>query len=75
MSVLDSKVVIKVSWSQLIYSSNWESGWNDSINEGSYNLVNNKGYVKTSQFSHPSIDSGLTIPICKNKIRPWFSKN
>ena len=31
MSVLDSSVVVKVSWSQLIDSSNWESGW-DEVN-------------------------------------------
>tara|TARA_Y100001968_G_scaffold90119_1_gene81078 strand:+ start:803 stop:1135 length:333 start_codon:yes stop_codon:yes gene_type:complete len=72
MSVIDSSVVVEVSWSQLVDSSKWESGW-DEINQlESYKLVDNKGYLKTNQSSYPSIDSGLTIPICKKKIRPWF---
>ena len=30
MSVIDSSVVVKVAWSQLIDSSMWESGWVDN---------------------------------------------
>ena len=30
--------------------------------------------IKTIQSSDPSADSGLTIPISKNTIRPWFKK-
>ena len=75
MSVLDSNVVIKVSWSQLDDSSRWQSGWGKINHVESSILFDNKVDVKTTEFSHPSIDSGLTIPICKNKIRPWFSKN
>ena len=74
MSVLDSNFVIKVSWSQLVDSSNWESGWDEIEHLESYQLVNNKCYVKTTEFSHPSVDSGLTIPISKNTIRPWFEE-
>ena len=33
---------------------------------------NNKSEVKTTGFSHPSNDSGLTIPISEKNIRPWF---
>ena len=29
MSVLDSNVVLKVSWSQLLDASKWESGWDE----------------------------------------------
>ena len=73
MSVLDSSVVIKVSWSQLVDSPNWESGWNEINHVKSSRLVNNKGHAKTTKFFYPSIDSGLTIPITKNSIRPWFN--
>tara|TARA_B100000945_G_scaffold262751_1_gene221388 strand:- start:283 stop:621 length:339 start_codon:yes stop_codon:yes gene_type:complete len=75
MSVLDSSVVVKVSWSQLIDSSNWKSGWDEINHVESYKLVNNKGYVKANEFVYPSIDSGLTMPISKNIIRGWFRKN
>ena len=37
-------------------------------------LVNNKSDVETTNFSHPSIDSGLTIPISQKTIRPWFNE-
>ena len=74
MSVLDSSVVIKVSWSQLVHSSNWESGWAEINHVKFSKLVNNNYEVRSTEFSHPSIDSGLTIPISKNSIRLWFNK-
>ena len=70
MSVIDSSVVIKVAWSKLVDSPNWECGWNE-INKSSFN----NDYIKTTQCTNPSNDSGLTIPITKNTIRPWFQKN
>tara|TARA_B100000902_G_C26469698_1_gene509506 strand:- start:151 stop:489 length:339 start_codon:yes stop_codon:yes gene_type:complete len=75
MSVLDSSVVVKVSWSQLIDSSLWESGWDEKKHIESSKLVNIKGDFNTTIFSHPSADSGLTIPITTDTIRPWFDKN
>ena len=75
MAVLDSSVVVKVSWSQLIDSSNWEHGWNKINDVESSELVNNISDIKNTDFSHPSIDSGLTIPISENTIRPWFVKS
>ena len=72
MSVLDSNVIIKVSWSQLIDLSKWEAGWNERNYIESSKSVNNKNDIKTSEFSHLSTDSGLKIPISKNSIRPWF---
>ncbi len=75
MSVLDSSVVVKVSWSQLVDSSDWESGWSE-INYVKFSkLVNSKVDVRTAELSHPSNDSGLTIPITKNSVRPWFYMN
>ena len=72
MSVLDSTVVVKVSWSQLVDLSNWEAGWNEKNYLELFKLNNNKSDVKATDFSHPSIDSGLTIPIRGHSIRPWF---
>ena len=74
MSVIDSSVVLKVSWSQLVDSSNWQSGWDEINCTESSDLANNKKDMKTSDLSNPSIDSGLTIPITKNTIRPWLDK-
>ena len=71
MSVLDSSVVVKVSWSQLVDSYNWEPGWG-KINYVKSPVLVNRGYVKTTDLSQPSNDSGLTIPITKYTIRPWF---
>ena len=73
MSVIDSSVVVKVSWSQLVDSSNWECGWIENNYSNSSTLVNSKGEIRTTNYTHPSDDSGLTIPITKNIIRPWFS--
>ena len=72
MSVIDSSVVIKVSWAQLVDPSNWQCGWDENNQLYSSKLVDSKCEIKTNNLSHPSIDSGLTIPITKNLIRPWF---
>ena len=75
MSVLDSSVVIKVSWSQLVDPSNWECGWDENNQSDSSKLVDSKSEIGTTNFSYPSIDSGLTIPITKNTVRPWFDND
>ncbi len=72
MSVLDSSVVVKVAWSQLTDSSKWETGWDEINNLRSFKGINEKSEVSNPDFSYPSIDSGLTIPIVENSIRPWF---
>ena len=72
MSVLDSTVIVKVPWSQLVDLSNWEPGWDGRNYSESSKLVDNKSDVKRTDFYYPSVDSGLTIPISKNNIRPWF---
>ena len=75
ISVLDSGVVVKVSWSHLVDSSNWEPGWDEINYLESSKLAKNKIDFNTTSFSHPSNDSGLTIPISDNSIRPWFEKD
>jgi len=72
MSVLDSSLVVKVPFPQLIDSSKWEAGWNEINKIEPAEFVNNKSNLKTTEFVYPSTDSGLTIPISKNTIRPWF---
>ena len=74
MSVADSSVVIKVSWSKLVDLSSWEAGWDERNPIDSSGIVCNKSVEETADFSSLSIDSGLTIPISKNNIRPWFDK-
>ena len=73
MSVLDSSVVIKVPWSQLVDPSNWESGWDENNHSNSSKALNNKCKIRTTTCSDLSIDSGLTVPITEKNIRPWFS--
>ena len=72
MSVLDSSVVVKVSFLELIDPGNWESGWVDVNYLNFSELGDNKVESRTTINSYLSIDSGLTIPITKNFIRPWF---
>ena len=71
MSVLDSSVIVKVSWSQLVDTTNWECGWDEDDVLNSSELIN-KGEIRNTTYINPSIDSGLTIPITNDIIRPWF---
>ena len=71
ISVLDSSVVVKVYWSQLVDSSNWECGWNESNFSNDSKVFNNME-IMNNTYKHLSIDSGLTIPITQDSIRPWF---
>jgi tryptophan-rich hypothetical protein len=74
MSVADSSVVIKVSWSNLVDLSSWETGWDERNLIDSSEIVCNKSVEKAAEFYPLSIDSGLTIPISQNIVRPWFDK-
>ena len=75
MSVIDSDILVKVTWMKLVDSSEWESGWDKTNFLETNNLVVNKTIERNLELSYPSSDSGLTVPICKNTIRPWFNKN
>ena len=72
MSVLDSSVVFKVSFSELMDASNWIFGWDENNYSDSSDLVNINTEKINIKCSYPSVDSGLTIPITKDFIRPWF---
>jgi tryptophan-rich hypothetical protein len=72
MAVLDSSVVFKVSFSELMDASNWKCGWDENNYSDSSDLVNTNTEKINIKYSYPSVDSGLTIPMTKNFIRPWF---
>ena len=74
MSVLDSSLVLKVYWSQLVDTSHWKCGWGETNYLNSNKLVNNTYEIRLSNCKKLSIDSGLTIPISKDSIRPWFGE-
>ena len=73
MSVLDSELVVKVLWSQLHDSSKWVCGWDENTYSKPSKIMSKKD-IKTTYCPKLSDDSGLTIPITKNTIRPWFAK-
>ena len=73
MSVLDSEVVIKVVFPKLVDPSNWKCGWDENNYLDSSAFSNSKVETRTNNCLHPSVDSGLTIPITKNFIRPWIA--
>ena len=73
MSVLDSNLVVEVSWSQLVDPSNWKCGWDENNEFTTNKLINSKCQLRTTESPTLSVDSGLTIPISRNIIRPWFS--
>lgn len=69
-SVLDGSISIKTSWSDLQDPSKWIEGWDEN------NLLDASVVLEeqcdNNLCTHPSEDSGLSIPISKKKIRPWF---
>tara|TARA_Y100001968_G_scaffold206703_1_gene189962 strand:+ start:92 stop:430 length:339 start_codon:yes stop_codon:yes gene_type:complete len=72
MSVLDSSVVLKVSWTELVDPSCWQCGWNEHNYSCFSESVDSKYETINTELGNLSFDSGLTIPITKNTIRPWF---
>ena len=72
MSVLDSTVIVKVPWSQLNDQSVWGCGWNEDNCSTFSKSSNNKKDIINTTCKDLSIDSGLTVPITENFIRPWF---
>ena len=69
ISVMDSNVIIKVSWEQLLDESKWKIGW---LEDSYINSSEKVEIIKITNFTKLSDDSGLTIPITKKQIRPWF---
>ena len=72
MSVLDSSLVFKVLWVELVDSSAWEIGWGENNQLETSKIINSKFEIRSTKLTCPSVDSGLTIPITENIIRPWF---
>tara|TARA_Y100001968_G_C19339416_1_gene708666 strand:+ start:554 stop:892 length:339 start_codon:yes stop_codon:yes gene_type:complete len=75
MSVIDSRVVLKISYSELFETSNWKCGWDENDFSNLAEVVDHKSEITTIDCLQPSIDSGLTVPITKSIIRPWFCDN
>ena len=73
MSVIDASVVVKVPWSKLTDKSIWQCGWHENNASKSSELSHAEYEMKTNKLTELSLDSGLTIPITKNIIRPWFN--
>ena len=69
-SVLDGSVSIKISWSELQDSSKWIEGW-EEVNYLDTPVTLYK-QCDNDICTQPSDDSGLSIPISKKNIRPWF---
>ena len=72
MSVIDSNIVVKVFWDQLVDPLKWKCGWDENNPSHLSTGINNKIETISNFCDQPSLDSGLTIPITKEKIRPWF---
>ena len=66
VSVLDGGITLKVSWSDLQDISQWRSGWDELID------ADESFEEDTLGCKHPSFDSGLSIPLDSENIRPWF---
>ena len=69
-SVLDGSVLIRIPWSDLQDLSKWIEGWEDNDSTEGPDYLKKK--CDNAFCTHPSEDSGLSIPISINNIRPWF---
>ena len=72
MSVLDSSVVVRVTWLEMGDPSKWKCGWDNSNFKNRSKRFDSLIEKRITDCIHLSTDSGLTIPINKKKIRPWF---
>tara|TARA_Y100001968_G_C19345462_1_gene711813 strand:+ start:662 stop:1000 length:339 start_codon:yes stop_codon:yes gene_type:complete len=75
ISVLDGTVVVKVSWLNLIDESKWIKGWEEDSFSGFSSLDYSQNEINFSSCTYTSEDSGLTIPISEDNIRPWLENN
>ncbi len=78
VSVLDSKVRLRVLWHEMNDTSKWASGWlqlsRDEANIPSTSRFKEDNLIQKREevCLHPSADSGLNIPCDVNSPRPWF---
>tara|TARA_Y100001968_G_C19378823_1_gene729199 strand:- start:981 stop:1319 length:339 start_codon:yes stop_codon:yes gene_type:complete len=72
ISVLDGSLSVKVSWTNLKDQSKWIAGWDENSSSGFSSVDDNEAEINISYCDYPSQDSGITIPISKDNIRPWF---
>tara|TARA_B100000700_G_C15024517_1_gene847448 strand:+ start:1395 stop:1727 length:333 start_codon:yes stop_codon:yes gene_type:complete len=70
ISVIESDLIFKVSWSELSNQSNWMCGWDED--KENHEIKHKTIDISDANSFEPSIDSGLTIPITTKMIRPWI---
>ena len=77
VSVLDGRVRLKVSWSEVNSHKIWLEGWGEKeSNTGDFSnhsLESESSATKLNQVAclHPSEDSGLSLPVSKRTLRTW----
>ncbi len=80
VSIIDGRISFGLDLKELSDDSLWIPGWIDLDELSKITISRNKKTSHTSinkKFSnnaclHPSIDSGLLIPLLDDNIRPWF---
>ncbi len=70
VSVLDGDIFIRVSYKDLKDPAKWLSGWVEVEEKVSHDFEL-ETFIQPSSV-YPSNDSGLPVPICLEKCRPWF---
>ena len=75
VSVMDSNIHIKVSWRNMQNQDKWFQGWDENYRSSYDDTTTEQREIKIIPFAQLTIDSGLTIPISKRNIRPWFYDN
>ncbi len=78
VSVLDGNARCVVSWSEMMDSSKWISGWmllsrkEANPTSDDFSSFKEDGMNNNHDCLHPSKDSGLLIPLDSESTRPWF---
>ncbi len=77
VSVLDSNIVIKLSWAEISDRKCWLDGWidldkNTTLKKGYTSfLASSADHLNSNSELYPSFDSGLRIPNECSKVRQW----
>ena len=77
ISVLNGDIRLCVAWNEIKADSKWKNGWSDIEHLDTFkgvarnNIESNKARDSKSVCMHPSLDSGLTIPINSKRLRKW----
>tara|TARA_Y100001968_G_C18989668_1_gene540806 strand:+ start:191 stop:529 length:339 start_codon:yes stop_codon:yes gene_type:complete len=72
VSVIDGSIVIKILWTELQDESKWVHGWSQDEFLDCSDLPNSEVEIIATSCTHSSKDSGFSIPLTNEMIRPWF---